>query len=417
MLKKTLLIILFLCFYSLSRAQSIFLLPQKVMEKHPENYLAPIRALHAVEVNKNDSDFYYQAMMTYYSFLGDYPKLLYYSDSRFKEEIKKEKIEYDTTFVKSHSFVNAAQYIITQARQQQVVMINEAHHIPYHRVFVLLMLKDFYKAGYRYLALETLDDSLINRKKYPDYNTGYYTREPLYGEMLREAMKIGFKLVQYEPIQDCDNKGSDPNYCNRFRDSLMAINLAHFLKKNKQGKLLVYAGYGHIYEDNDSGWKGMAQYFKQFTMIDPFTIDLTREIEHFYPQLENKEFVAVNKFKKIKEPVIALQSNKPWHDNHVDAIVIFPRYLTKGKARSSFYSIDGRRKIYNLSSLHLKPGQFVQAFYANEKAGKRVPADQVVIRKQNNDLYLFSGTYSLEIKDNKGHLVHKIKINTGTLQK
>jgi hypothetical protein len=350
---------------------------------------------------------YYQAMMTWYAFLGDYQKLLYYYDIRFADEIKNEKIDYDTTFVKSHSFVNAAKYITNEALNQQVVMINEAHHIPYHRAFVLMMLNDFYKAGYRYLALETLDDSLINQKKYPDYNTGYYIREPLYGEMLREAMKLGFKLVPYEAIEDCDNKGSDPYYCNRFRDSLMAINLSRFLKKNTQGKLLVYAGYSHIHEGSKDGWKKMAQYFKEFTKIDPFTIDLTRQIEHFYPQLNSKEFAAVNRFKKIEEPVIALQNNKPWHEDFVDATVIFPRYLKKGGERPSFYNIGGLRKLYSLKALHLKPRQFVQAFYADEKPGNRIPADQLVVNKHANGLYLFKGRYWLEIRNNKGALLNK----------
>ncbi|MDN5288401.1 MAG: hypothetical protein JWR38_4675 [Mucilaginibacter sp.] len=414
MLKNNLLVILILCFYSFSMAQTsgqnAFSTAQNAVDKQPENYLAPIKALRGMRVEKADSDFYYQAMMTYYSFLGDYQKLLYYNDSRFRDEIKKEKIDYDTAFVKSHTFVNAAQYIIAEAKKQQVVMINEAHHIPYHRAFVLLMLKDFYAAGYHYLALETLDDSLINQKKYPDYHTGYYTVEPLYGEMLREAMKLGFKLVPYEALEECDNKGSDPNYCNRFRDSLMAINLTRFLKKNTQGKLLVYAGYGHIHEGSDDGWKTMAQYFKEFTKIDPFTIDLTRQIEHYYPQLESKEFTAVNRLKKIKEPVIALQNNKPWHGNFVDATVIFPRYLTKGGGRPSFYSINGSRIFYSLNALHLKPGQFVQAFYSNESPGNRIPADQLVIGKQSNGLYLFNGNYNLEIKNDNGHLIRKTTI-------
>jgi len=411
MLKNSLLVTSLLCLYSFSRAQNAFSVAQKAADKQPENYLAPIKALHDMKVDKADSDFYYQAMMTYYSFLGDYRKTMYYSDSRFKDEIKKEKIDCDTAFVKSHRFVNAAQYIITQAKRQQVVMINEAHHIAYHRAFVLLMLKDFYKAGYRYLALETLDDSLINQKKYPDYHTGYYTSEPLYSEMLRETMKIGFKIVQYEPVQDCDNKGNDSNYCNRFRDSLMAINLTRFLKRNTKGKLLVYAGYGHIYEGDNTGWKRMAEYFTQFTKIDPFTIDLTQQIEHYYPQLENKEFTAVNKLKRIKEPVIALQNNQPWHKGFVDATVIFPRYLAK-TGRPSFYNINGSRELYNLNALHLKPGQFVQAFYIGEKSGNRVPADQLVTNKQNNSLCLFNGDYSLEIKDNKGRLIRKTIIST-----
>jgi hypothetical protein len=401
--------------FAQTQAQSAFKTAMDIMDKQPENYLAPVNALKNIKVDTTDIiglNMWLQAMMTYYSFLGDYQNLLFYSDARIKDQIDTAKIVYDAAFVENHTLVNAADYITSQAKRYKVTMINEAHHLPYHRVFAITMLKKFYDSGYHYLAIETLLDSLINQKKYPDYATGYYTHEPVFGEMLRQAMRMGFTLVPYEAKERCDQKSKDPNYCNRFRDSLMAVNLTKILRKEPNAKILVYAGYDHIHEGSSDSWKKMAQFFREFTGIDPFTVELTMQVEHLYPQLEQKEFISVNKLRHIQQPVIAIQNNKPWHSEFVDATVLFPTYIAKGK-RPSFYSFGGLRKFYNLNRFHLKSGQFVQAFYSDEKPGNRIPADQLVINNEINGLYLFKGRYVLVIKNNEGTLTkeHIINVN------
>ena len=375
--------------------------------KQPENYFAPLIALTTGKIDTLDhmsQNMWQQDMMTYHSFIANYDSALFYSDKTRTYQIATQTVKCDTPFVKEHILVNAADYITAEASHHQVVMINEAHHIPYHRAFVLPMLKSFYASGYRYLALETLSDTSINEKNYPDHYTGWYSKEPLYGEMIREALRLHFKLIKYEPGIPCDHKGSDIWYCERFRDSLMAITLANVIKKDPNAKMLVYAGYAHIYNGNSEGWKKMAQYFSELTSINPFSIDLTRQIEHLYPQLDEKQFTAVNNIAHIKEPVVALQNNKPWHGEFVDVTVLFPRYLAEG-SRPSFYSINGLRAFYSVKQLHPKQGQLIQAFYADEKPGNRIPADQFVFRDNNDGLYLFKGKYFLDIKDKNGVLV------------
>ena len=409
--------LLLLCkfLFAQTPAQSSFNVGNQTMAKQPENYIAPIRAIKRIKTNTADFiglNTWQQAMMTWYSFLGDYGKSLYYSDSRFKDQLDSTPIVHDTIFLKEHQLVDATDYVINESKLHQVIMINEAHHLAYHRVFAISVLNRLYDAGFHCLAIEAIEDSLINQKKYPDYNTGLYTSEPLFGELIRQAKKIGFTLVGYDFNTDCEEKNNDPNYCNRYRDSIMAVNLTKLLKKDPKTKILIYAGYDHIYKGSTDSWKKMAQYFKEFNGIDPFSIELTRQVEHMHIQFDEDQFLVVNKFKHIKRPVIALKDGKPWHTDFVDATVIFPAYLVNNK-RPSFYSINGLRTRYNLNKLHLKSGQFVQSFYSNEKPGKRIPADQLIISKGENILYLFKGKYILAIKNKNGDLIkeHKISIN------
>lgn len=387
---------------------------ESIQKKHPENYIIPIKAIIKLKPDSADQffSFWCQSMMTYYSFFGDYRSTLLYSDEwhNGNRGLIKEEAKCDTAFVKEHHLVNAEEYITSQASKHQVVMINEAHYFPANRAFVLSMLRRFYDTGYRYMPIETIGDSLINEKKYPDLNTGFYTKEPMYGEMIREAKRIGFKIIRYDyGLDKCDDKGKDGYYCDRFRDSLMAVHLNEIIKRDPQAKILVYAGHDHIHEGTTTSWKKMAQFFKEMTGINPYTVETTVQLEHFYPQMDHKEFVAVNRLSKISKPVIALKGDEPWHGDFVDVTVIFPKYLNKG-SRPSYLSLDGRRKFYNVGGRGIKPGELVQAFYANEKPGQRVPADQFIAGNQNEGLYLFKGKYELEIKDDNGNLLRSTKI-------
>ena len=95
---------------------------------------------------------------------------------------------------------NALSTITQAARKRRVVMINEAHHVPQHRVFTTRLLTALYKQGYRWFAAETLNaaDAGLNRRGYPLRQTGFYTNEPTYAELIRTALRLGYHVVAYE---------------------------------------------------------------------------------------------------------------------------------------------------------------------------------------------------------------------------
>jgi hypothetical protein len=87
------------------------------------------------------------------------------------------------------NFTSAIEYIINACEDKQVVMINEDHNTPKHRILTYNLLEDFYRLGYRYLAVEALeDDSSYLSLGYPQIKSGFYTAEPNMGNLLKKPL-------------------------------------------------------------------------------------------------------------------------------------------------------------------------------------------------------------------------------------
>ncbi|MGY0407216.1 MAG: hypothetical protein ACWIPJ_02505, partial [Polaribacter sp.] len=150
--------------------------------------------------------------------------------------------------------------------KEQIVMLNEMHWKPEHRVFASELLQPLKNNGYTYLAIEAVDkkyDSILNYRKYPLKSTGYYTEEPNFGLFIRKAIRLGYKIIGYDDFSP-DN-----------REKAQAKNIASIFEKTPNAKVFVYAGIGHILENSkqNSNKKRMAEIFKEKTGINPLTID------------------------------------------------------------------------------------------------------------------------------------------------
>lgn len=144
-----------------------------------------------------------------YSNIGEYEKSLVANDRDFESwgELTQEDINYFKQFKPQ----NAKNYILQRAKDEKIIAINEAHFQPNHRVFTASLLENLYSLGFRYLAIETLSNNsivsendkrsevdLLNDRNYPTLESGYYLKEPQYGNLVRDALKIGFTLIGYE---------------------------------------------------------------------------------------------------------------------------------------------------------------------------------------------------------------------------
>jgi len=294
-----------------------------------------------------------QMELTFASFLGNndfYEKYLNQLESRFKpndtiSKMIKENFSTDQ---------NVIETITNEAKKHKIVMINENHFYPNHRLLVSDLLVNLKEIGYNYLALEALDvkqDSLLNLKNtYPTLKTGFYTSEQNYSNLIRKAKELGFEFVAYENFSS-----------NKDREIGQAENIYNkTFKINPNSKVLVLAGIDHILEKQTrEGKKWMATIFKEKYNIDPLTISQTH----------------INSYRKLVNTNYSLFNNELFKNerlNSVDFLVL------------------NNKKIVNLTTIYNYQNNSetdvqVQLFYADEildafDHNKKVPYFSTILK-------------------------------------
>ncbi|MBB2148645.1 hypothetical protein [Pedobacter gandavensis] len=305
------------------------------------------------------------------------------------------------------NFSPAIDYIIKASKDQQVVMINEDHNTPKHRLLSYNLLEDFYALGYRYLAVEALenDSSCINLG-YPQIKSGFYTQEPNMGNLLKKALKLGFKLVPYESTDETEYDGKSESYLDNIREVNQAKNLYHILEKDPQAKILVHAGHGHIWE------KGgdiifMAEYFRILSGINPLTINQSiNSMDEFKEKLDSA----------INIPYVVLDKNNKPKISAGDEIGSYDLLVAWPSPQEAYgrkdYTLSKKGTHLHLITVNKKDiDNLVQVVSLDPK--NDIPVDQFVVTKNTlkYGLALEKGQYYLQIVDKNGHVSRKEKIN------
>ena len=189
--------------------------------------------------------------------------------------------------------VEAVQEIARRAESAQVVMVNEAHHDASTRLLTRDLLGPLYERGYRYLAAETFaSDAVLERQlSYPIPEVGFYVDEPVFGALVRDAIRLGYTLVRYEQVED--GPEDDTLSYQQRRDFTQAQNLAdRVLASDSDARILVHAGYSHVNERLGEYFHPMADYFQQITGIDPLTVDQVEAGPRSRPTFEDPTYRA-----------------------------------------------------------------------------------------------------------------------------
>jgi hypothetical protein len=357
---------------------------------------------------------YYDELSQYFAFAGDYQTAMQYLESSYDsiDDGARRKVFRMVDNLKNVEHVEAWKYIHFAARSAKVLMINEAHNKPQQSAFVLSLLKDLYKEGYRTLAMEMLNNFSDHELTRLRMQTGYYTSEPVLGELVREALTIGYRLVSYEDTV----VGHTPVQ----RDSVEASNIYSVWQKDTSARMLVLASYTHISEkQGPDGFIPMALAFKRMSGIDPLTIDQTDMTEEGNFGYGRVLYQAYMQKYPVTTPSIALVNNTPVnviHGDLYDLSVIHPptRYQD---GRPTWLSLGGIRQ-----PVPVKPGTpsvyLVQAYYQDEIAENKnkpwqlVPADQTYIPggKKLYLLYLRKGKYTIYFRDIDYHILSNLNI-------
>lgn len=197
--------------------------------------------------------------------------------------------------------VDAVDAIVGLARGRRIVMVNEAHHDPQTRVLTLELLPRLRALGFTHFAAEAFDerDTDLSKRGYPVSRSGSeYLREPLYGDIVREAIRLGYIIVPY-----------DANGTPQEREDGQARNLyERVFATNPEAKLFVHVGYAHI--DKRRARLGpvmpMAMKLGKLSGIEPLSIDQT-DIREENPRSEALAYHAfehaLRKFETALQPV------------------------------------------------------------------------------------------------------------------
>lgn len=308
--------------------------------------------------------------------------------------------------------VPALEEIVRQARDKQIVMINEAHHEPRHRAFSSLVARALRPLGFEYFAAETFlsDAPALLRKGPPIADVGEYTIEPFFGDLVRQVVQLGYKPVAYESAGNPSGGGMDEIV--NSRDQGEAENLVkNILKAHPHARILIHCGYSHIMEKpqklkNGQEFIWLANRLKKLTGIDPLTIDQVGASPHSRIGLDIPEYRWANAHGLIAPTVFMLGDGTSgvfgMYRGAADIQVFHPIEKTVN-GRPDWMAMNGYRHPAAIPEFKIDAPTLVQAFRKSEPANA-IPVDQVMVKPgaAMPSLMLPAGTYRIVLQDLAG---------------
>ena len=326
------------------------------------------------------------------------------------------------------------------ARKYQIVFLNEAHNVPLTRTLTVQLLSRLRQDGFTYFGVETVyqTDTGLQSRGYPVADSGFYTREPISGEMVRTALKLGFKVFGYEALSDATGNAREAEQARNIYNAVF--------KHDPHARLVVEAGYAHIQKSGVYlGGSSMAEHLHKLTGIDGLAVEQTMMIPHssaaddhpYYraiwravnPKLliesEDNEITGYSvRYHVLHTAVPIIYENKlgqPWtlRDGYDVSVIFPPQELRDG--RPTWLALGGLRQPYFISGERCRHNFpcMATARYADE-GEDAVPADRIVMDPLSpnsgmqdlvqmggdiptTELYLRPGTYDLRFTGDASH--------------
>lgn len=336
---------------------------------------------------------------------------------------------------------NALDVISREAATRRIIMVNEVHHNAQTRALTLQLLPRLRALGFTHLAIEALgDDPDLAKRGYPLRSSGSeYLQEPLYGEIVREGIRLGFVLVSYDDSSAGGNtEAREVGQARNLYDRVFA--------KDPEARLVVAAGYAHV--DKAVGRLGrarpMAMTLTRLTGLDPLSIDQAQFFESERNGEDDYHHLTDRFPSDAPEVLVDKASGRPWSaaPKLYDISVISPRSLTlkalgasevddpvhgryrilsngvqmatqafvafNEMQRPEWLTLGGQRRAYPIDT-RLCREQIpcvVEAHYADEP-DLATPADIYAFLKPTSStkLYLRPGRYRLLAKSDQGRML------------
>ena len=311
--------------------------------------------------------------------------------------------------------VDALPVVLAKAKGRQAVFLNESHGLTQTRAANYALLAGLRAEGFDVLAIETLmsnlpvprdaehcsDASLFDTglaaRGYPLLDTGGYTQDPVFAEIIREALRLGFRLLPYDPYYAEQTQAQ--------REQTQADNLACVFKADPKARLLVIGGFSHI-DEGESNWvkEGgmMARRFRKATGIDPLTVDTAK---HTYLDPKLLGLDVSPGVRLAPSYVLQNAAGESFGGEQNDLALFVPAPAHRNDGEPSWLELGGARKRVAVAraECHQADPCLAEARRVGEDP-KAVPSDRCVLAGADPGctLFLAAGNYEIATFDVAG---------------
>lgn len=325
--------------------------------------------------------------------------------------------------------------ILREAEDYNVLMLNESHIRPEHRLFVKSLLKDLYEKGYRVLLTEGLQiKNQLNQNGAPTSKDGLLLNEPNYAQLFRYALKLGYtieayeysgsekwddsvkldkfgsvKYIGYNPpdslIMIYDENGLKEYFATDNREQGQAQNAYAAIAKHLPQKTIMMVGEGHINETHER----LGERLKKLLGMDVLTIEQTMLSDKIFitDTLKNDTlkpgYAAFIRYKSTRK---GYQYNSPYFAaDYIMANAIYPDKL--GRPGYLFTDVEERKVYYPEKQAGSSADYLYAAYFSSEfkKFGNKAIAVDVLYVPAGSaaiPLLLYPGNYKLLRKHRNG---------------
>ena len=335
-----------------------------------------------------------------------------------------------------HAIATEAVAVIAKAAKfRQVVMINEAHVASQTREFNARVVVALKKLGFQVLAAETFSASGAHEPDIADWRAGlgippdmgFYTKDPIFAEAVRNALALDYKLANYEARQGQQQTtlSQDEGKSVGEREEAQASNLIEeIFTKQPSARVVVWCGHDHLRKlPTTNGRELFAMRFKRKTGIDPLTIDQATSWPCFDPSADSPRVKAVLERFRPDKAIVVRQADGSvvWSTSRdtADLTVFHPRLPhVQGRPGWLVKTPDRRLVQYRITRATSKTEVLLQAIHADEQQ-LSVPADQCLVPPgvEKVALVLRPGSYRVRLETPDGFVplgdleVPRVKLN------
>ncbi len=307
---------------------------------------------------------------------------------------------------------DARKAILREATKRQVVILNEAHHVPRHRAFGRSLLEGLRKQGFTHFAAETFSSialpklvagGAVNR------SLGYYTHDPVFASYVREAKHLGFVLVPYET--ESLTRESDPVAQINNREAEQAKNLQErIFKTNPKAKVFIHVGYAHAIKtpvsfDGEAKLLWMAARLKNALELDPLTIDQTQGTEPCPWELSAVRNPSV--YWQTDGKSLASGDNIP-----CDLSVFHPKFVLRQGRPDWLFTLPAHKPVRIPEALLPKAGRVLMQAFAAGAPDDAIAHDQVIVAAGSPPpvIVVPRGRYQLVAQSEMGEVVSRAEL-------